>query len=130
MDRTGRYTTQQWIKIIEVHFYTKSVLLTQRQCRRDLGGNDVPDGRKIQRLVAKFRKCGRCPQRLASFIVRHNSWEYSKFTGTPWRIFQKMNTPSPTRKFYFENISFEDPPWWRWALSLQKSDLAVANRSK
>ena len=43
---------------------------------------------------------------------------------------QKINTPSPTRKCYFENTSLEDPPWWRWALSLQNPDLAEANWSK
>ena len=57
-DPTGRYTTQQRIKIIELYFATKSVLLTQRQCRRYLGRNNVPDRRTIQRLVAKFRKTG------------------------------------------------------------------------
>ena len=58
MDPTGRYTTQQQIKIIMAYFATKSVLLTQRQCRRDLGRNNVPDRRTIQRLVAKFWKTG------------------------------------------------------------------------
>ena len=58
MDPTGRYTTQQRIKIIEAYFTAKSVLLTQWQCRKDFGRNNVPDGRTIQRLVAKFRKNG------------------------------------------------------------------------
>ena len=58
MDPTGRYTTQQRIKIIEAYFTAKSVLLTQWQCRKDFGRNNVPDGRTIQRLVAKFRKTG------------------------------------------------------------------------
>ena len=58
MDPSGRYTTQQRIKIIEAYFAAKSVLLTQRQCRKDFGRNNVPDGRTIQRLVAKFRKTG------------------------------------------------------------------------
>ena len=38
---TGRFTTQQRVKIIEEYFATKSVLLTQRRCRRDLGRNNV-----------------------------------------------------------------------------------------
>ena len=46
----------QRIKIIEAYFTTKSVLLTQWQCRRDLGRNNIPDRSIIQRLVAKFRK--------------------------------------------------------------------------
>ena len=58
MDPTGRYTTQQRIKIIEAYFAAKSVLLTQRQCRKDFGRSNVPDGRTIQRLVVKFRKTG------------------------------------------------------------------------
>ena len=36
----------------------KLVLLTQRQRRRDFGRNNVPGGRTIQQLVAKFRKTG------------------------------------------------------------------------
>ena len=44
--------------------------------------------------ISEDRKCGRCPQRPTSFIVRHNSWEYPEFTGTPWGIPQKINTPS------------------------------------
>ena len=80
MDPSGRYTTQQPIKIIEAYVAVKSVLLTQRKCRKDFGRNNVPDGRKIQRLVAKFRnsqkKWGRCSQRPRSFIVRHNSWGF------------------------------------------------------
>ena len=58
MDPAGRYTTQQQMKIIEVYFATKSVLLTQCQCRRDLGRNNIPDRRPIQSLVAKCRKTG------------------------------------------------------------------------
>ena len=54
MDPTGRFATQQWIKIIEAYFATKSVLLTQQQCRRDFGRNNVPDRKIIQCLVAKF----------------------------------------------------------------------------
>ena len=60
MDPTGRDTKQQRIKIIEAYFAAKSVLLTQRQCRKDFGRNNVPDGRTIQRLVAKFRKTDAC----------------------------------------------------------------------
>ena len=41
MDAIGYYTTQQQIKIIEAYFATKSVLLTQRQCRTDFGRNNV-----------------------------------------------------------------------------------------
>ena len=58
MDPTGRFAKQQPIRIIEVHFATKSVLLTQQQCRRHFGRNSVPDRRTIQRLVAKFRETG------------------------------------------------------------------------
>ena len=52
------------------------------------------------------RKRGRCPQRSTLFIVRCNSWEYLEFMGTPWGIPQKINTPSLTRNWHFENISF------------------------
>ena len=58
MDSTGQFTTQQPVKIIEVYFATKSVLLTHQQCRRDFRRNNVPDRRTIQRLIAKFRETG------------------------------------------------------------------------
>ena len=58
MDPTGRYTTQQLIKIIELYFAVKSVLLTERQCRKDFVRNNVPDGTPIQRLLTEFRKIG------------------------------------------------------------------------
>ena len=58
MDLSGSYTTQQRKKIIEVYFAAKSLLLTQRQCRKDFVRNSVPDGRTIQRLVAKSRTTG------------------------------------------------------------------------
>ena len=58
MDPTRWFTTQQRIKITQVFFVEKSVLLTQRQWRKDFGRNNVPDRRTIQRLVAKFRETG------------------------------------------------------------------------
>ena len=58
MDPTGCSNAQQQIKIIEAYFATKSVFLTQRQCRNNFGRNNVPDGRTMQHLVAKFRKTG------------------------------------------------------------------------
>ena len=48
--------------------------------------------------ISEDRKCGRCPQRLTLFIVRHNSWEYSEFTGTPWGFPRKS-----TRRLSQEN---------------------------
>ena len=56
MNASGRYIMQQWKKIIEAYFTAKSVLLTQQQCRKDFGRNNLTDGRTIQRFVAKFRK--------------------------------------------------------------------------
>ena len=58
MDPTGCSNAQQQIKIIEAYFGAKSVFLTQRQCRNNFGRNNVPDGRTMQYLVAKFRKTG------------------------------------------------------------------------
>ena len=54
MDPTGRYTTQQQIKIIEENFATK--LLIQQQCERDFGRNNVPDIETMQLLVTKFQE--------------------------------------------------------------------------
>ena len=73
MDPTGRYTTQQRIKIIEGYFATKSVLLTQRQCRRDFGRNNVPVRRTIQHSVAKFRKTGSVADVHKGHSGRHRS---------------------------------------------------------
>ena len=73
MDPTGRYTTQQRVKIIEAYFATKTVLLTQRQCRRDFGRNNVPDRRTIQRLVAKFRETGSVTDAHKGHSGRHRS---------------------------------------------------------
>ena len=47
MDPTGQFTMQQWIKIIEAYFATKSVPLTQQKCRRDFCRNNVPDRKTI-----------------------------------------------------------------------------------
>ena len=67
MDQSGRYTTQQRIKIIETYFAAKSVLKNSKNLPKNsdtvamqeyFGRNNVPDGRAIQRLVAKFRKTG------------------------------------------------------------------------
>jgi len=58
MDNSGQYITQWRTKIVEAYFATKSVILTQRQCRRDFGRDKVPDKRAIERLVAKSRKTG------------------------------------------------------------------------
>ena len=62
--------------------------------------------------ISEDRKRGRCPRKPTSFIVQHNSREYSEFTGTPWGISQKINMQSLTRNWHFENISFEDAQWW------------------
>ena len=58
MDGSGRYTVQQQIKIVETYFATKLVVLTQQQCRKELGRDKVPDRKTIERLVAKFRETG------------------------------------------------------------------------
>ena len=58
MDPPKCYTTEQRIKIIEVYFVAKSILLTQQQCKKDFGRNNVPDGKTMQHLVAKFCKAG------------------------------------------------------------------------
>ena len=58
MDVSGRYAEQQRIKIIEAYFATKSVILTQRQCRKELGRDKISDRKTIERLVAKFRETG------------------------------------------------------------------------
>ena len=49
---------QQQKKIAETHFTTKLVVLTQRQCRKKLDRDKVPDRKTIERLVAKSRETG------------------------------------------------------------------------
>jgi len=56
MDNSGYYTMQQWTKIVEAYFSTKSVVLKQRQCRRDFGRDKVHNRWTFERLVAKFRE--------------------------------------------------------------------------
>ena len=58
IDVSGRYTEQQRIKIVGAYFVTKSVVLPQQQCRKELGKDKVPDRKTIKRLVAKFRETG------------------------------------------------------------------------
>ena len=41
--------------------------------------------------ILEERKCGWCPQRPTLFIVGHNSWEYSEFTGSSkFRIYMQL----------------------------------------
>ena len=54
MDVSGCDIMQQRLKIVEAYFATKSVVLTQRQCRKELGRDKVPDRKTIQCLMAKF----------------------------------------------------------------------------
>ena len=58
---------------------------------------------------SKDRKWGRCSQRSRSFIVRHNSWEYSEFTGTPWgfpqKIFNHLSQENDFREYQFLGFS-------------------------
>ena len=111
MDPTRCYTTQQRIKIIGAYFATNQFFWHSGNTGEILAGtmyNSTFDGQ-----ISGDRTCGRCPQRpqwLTSFS--HNSWEYSEFARTPWGIPQKINTPSLARNWHFENISFDDPPWW------------------
>ena len=48
-------------------------------------------------------------QRPRLFIFRHNAWEYLEFTTTSWGFPQKINTPSFTKNWHFENISLRIP---------------------
>ena len=54
----GRYIMQQRIKIVEAYFATKSVILTQRQYRKELDRDKVTGRKTIERLVVKFRETG------------------------------------------------------------------------
>ena len=58
MDVSGRYTVQLRMKLVETYFATKLVVLTQRQCRKELGRDKVPDRKTIDHLVAKFCETG------------------------------------------------------------------------
>ena len=58
MDPPTRYTVQERIKIVEAYFATKSVVLTQRQFRRDFPRKNPPSRLTIRRLLEKFRETG------------------------------------------------------------------------
>ena len=116
MDPTGRYTKQQRIKVIDAYFAAKSVLLTQRQCRKNFGRSNVPDGRTIQCLVAKFQKIGSMAdthkgRHRSSFgIIPENIQNYGKAMRNPPEKQQPLSNPSLTRNLHFQNISIEDLP--------------------
>ena len=97
--------------------------------RKDFGRNNVPDEKTIQRLVAKFRKT-------ASVADAHKGRHCSSFGIIPENIqhLRERHEESPrkstrclSQNWHFDNISFDDPPWWPWALSLQNSDLVEVN---
>ena len=85
MDPNERFTTQQQVETIEAYLATKSVVLTQEQCRRDFGSNNVPDGSSIQRLVATFLEtasvadAAQRPQWSTSFkpLKSKETWSFS-----------------------------------------------------
>jgi transposase len=58
MNPTTRYTVQERLKIVEAYFATKSVVLTQRQFRRDFPGRNPSSKLTIRRLLEKFRETG------------------------------------------------------------------------
>ena len=58
MDPPTGYTVQERIKIVEAYFATKSVVLTQRQFRRDVPKKNPPSRLTIKRLLEKFRETG------------------------------------------------------------------------
>jgi hypothetical protein len=58
MDPTTRYTVEERLKIVEAYFATKSVVLTQRQFRRDFPGRNPPSKITIRRLLETFRETG------------------------------------------------------------------------
>ena len=118
---------QQRIKMIEAYFATKSVLLTQQNCRRDFGRSNVPNRRKIQRLMANFRETGSVadviqrPQWSTSFksLKSNKPGSFSIL----WRIsFQNVSPPAfflislPPQDLNFVrkelNTIMEDPPNW------------------
>ena len=113
MDPTRRYTTQQRIKIIELYFATKSVPLTQRQCRRDFDRNYVPVRRTVRPLVAKFRETGSVADahkchigRRRSAIIPENIQNLlARLEESPRKSIRRLLQ----RIWHFENISFEDP---------------------
>ena len=58
MDPTTRYTVQERAKILEAYFATKSVVLIQRQFRRDFPVRNPPSKLTIRHFLEKFRETG------------------------------------------------------------------------
>ena len=74
MDPTGRYTTQQRIKIIETYFATKSVLLTQQQCRNFCWISEFPE-LLLWRTSQKNWFCGKvCLDDFYPLLRSKSSW--------------------------------------------------------
>ena len=69
MNPIGCYAAQQRIKIIEVYFATKSVLLTQWQYRINFCRSNVPNRKTIQSLVTKFWEIGSVAESTKATVV-------------------------------------------------------------
>ena len=82
MDPTGCYTMQQHIKIIEVYFATKSVLLTQRQWRRCFGRNNVNHCSLCGHLPHLLSPKIRAPNTELPFYQVHCSCQNLSYTAT------------------------------------------------
>ena len=118
MDQSGRYTTQQRIKIIETYFAAKSVLKNSKNLPKNsdtvamqeyFGRNNVPDGRAIQRLVAKFRKTG-------SVADAHKGLDRLSFSIIPENIhnLRKCHEDFPKNQytFFHKKLAFQEHQFW------------------
>ena len=73
MDPTTRYTVQERLKIVEAYFATKSVVLTQRQFRRDFPGRNPPSKLTIRRILEKVKETGRVGDKIKGHSGRPRS---------------------------------------------------------
>ena len=114
MDQSGRYTTQQRIKIIETYFAAKSVLKNSKNLPKNsdtaamqeyFGRNNVPYGRAIQCLVAKFRKTG-------SVADAHKGLDRLSFSIIPENIhnLRKCHEDFPKNQytFFHKKLAFQE----------------------
>ena len=116
-------------KIIETYFAAKSVLKNSKNLPKNsdtaamqeyFGRNNVPDGRAIQRLVAKFRKTG-------SVADAHKGLDRLSFSIIPENIhnLRKRHEDFPENQytFFHKKLAFQEDQFWGFSMMTLSSFL-------
>ena len=133
MDPPTRYTVQERIKIVEAYFATKSVVLTQRQFRRDFSRKNSPSRLTIRRLIETFRETGSVGDKIKDTVVGHgpsrtdNNIEAETTFG---RITTEINEAFVTGGRSLKDNRETDNAPRSQSVSLQNSDFTSSDCSK